>query len=175
MHQFSELVYRSTSFSLNSLDEEKSKVIKQLQTSGATTHVKTLQMINLQKAIIAIGIFSLFESILQDGLACENGFREAKNILTEAGNDDLKNRLEDFICAINVLKHGKGRSYDELIAKSSSLPFRVKLPDEALFYEGDVSEVTTLIQVNNVFVLNCAKLIEEVSEEIRKLRPDFFA
>lgn len=175
MHQFSELVYRSTSFSLSTLNEVESKVIEELQTSGSTTLVKTLQMIQLQKAIIAVGMFSLFESILQDALACKHGFGEAKTILTQLGKNDLNNRLEEFINAINVLKHGKGWSYDALITKSSSLPFRVKLPEEAFFNEGDVSEVSTLIEVNDEFVLNCAKLIEDVSEEIRKARPDFFA
>lgn len=175
MHRFSELVYKSTAFSLNTLDEVESKVIEQLQTSGSTTLVKTLQMIQLQKAIIAIGMFSLFESILQDALACKNGLAEVKIILHQSGNNDLNNRLEDFICAINVLKHGKGRSYDALIAKSSSLPFRIKLRKDTFFNEGDISEVSTLIEVNDEFVLNCAKLIEDVSEEIRKVRQGFFA
>lgn len=173
MHRFSELVYRSTAFSLDSLEDLESKVIEQLQTSTSTGLVKTLQMVQLQKAIIAIGMFSLFESILQDGLTCKNGFDEAKIILDQSGNVDLKNRFDDFICAINVLKHGKGRSYDALVAKSTSLPFRIKLTEEDFFNEGDVSEVSTLIEVNDKFVLDCAKLIEEVSEEIRKTHLDF--
>jgi hypothetical protein len=78
MHHFSALVYRSTAFSLQALQEVESKILEQLQTSGSTNLVKNLQMIQLQKAIIAIGIFSMFESILQDNLACKNGFKEAK-------------------------------------------------------------------------------------------------
>ncbi|MFA9190265.1 hypothetical protein AAGV28_02675 [Flavobacterium sp. FZUC8N2.13] len=106
MHQFSELVYRSTAFSLGTLEEIESKVIEELQTSGgSTTLVKTLQMIQLQKTIIAIGIFSLFESILQEDLSCKNGFEEAKKIIYQSGNTELKNRFEDFIYAINTLKH----------------------------------------------------------------------
>jgi len=174
MHQFSELVYKSTAFSLGTLEEVESKVIEQLQTSGSTILVKTLQMIQLQKTIIAIGMFSLFESILQDGLSCTNGFDEAKKILNQSGNADLKSRFEDFNCAINALKHGKGKSYNALVTKSSSLPFRVKLPGEDFFDEGDVSEILTLIEVNDKFVLDCARLIEEVSDEIRKVNPDFF-
>jgi hypothetical protein len=175
MHQFSNLVYRSTSFSLGKLEEVQSKVIEELQTSGSTILVKTLQMIQLQKTIIAIGMFSLFESILQDSLSCTNGFNEAKKILNQSGNNDLKNRFEDFNCAINTLKHGKGKSYNALVAKSSSLPFRIKLPGENFFNEGDVSEILTLIEVNDEFVLDCARLIEEVSDEIRKVNPGFSA
>lgn len=174
MHQFSELVYRSTAFSLTTLEEIQSKVIEELQTSSSTHLVKTLQMIQLQKAIIAIGMFSLFESILQDNLSCRNGFKEAKKILVETGNTKLKNRFEDFFNAINILKHGKGRSYDALVAKSSSLTFKIKLPEEDFFDEGDVSEISTLIEVNDEFVLDCAKLIEEVSAEIRKVNPNIF-
>src|SRR5690606_27217382 len=175
MHQFSELVYRSTAFSLGTLEEVESKVIEQLQTSGSTILVKTLQMIQLQKTIIAIGMFSLFESILQDALCCKNGFDEVKKILVQSGNTDLKNRFENFNCAINTLKHGTRKSYNALVAKSSSLPFKIKLPGEDFFDEGDVSEITTLIEVNDKFVLDCAKLIEEVSNEIRKVNTDFFA
>jgi len=174
MHRFSELVFRSTSFTLGVLEEVESKVIEQLQTSGSTVLVKTLQMIQLQKAITAIGMFSLFESILQDGLACKNGFEEAKKIINQLGNNDLNNRFENFICAVNILKHGKGRSYDTLVDKSSILPFKLKMPGEDYFDEGDVSEITTLIEVNDEFVLACARLIEEVLAEIRRARPDFY-
>jgi hypothetical protein len=174
MHQFSELVFRSTSFTLGVLEEVESKLIEQLRTSGSTVLVKNLQMIQLQKAITAVGMFSLFESILQDGLACRNGFKEAKNILNQSGNNDLNNRFEDFICAINVLKHGEGRSYDTLVAKSSTLSFKIKMPTENFFNEGDVSEIRTLIEVNDDFVLACARLIEEVSEVIRNERHGCF-
>ena len=174
MHSFSELILSSTSFTLDSLKEVESKVIEQLKTSGSTVLVKNLQMIQLQKAITAIGMFSLFESILQDGLTCKNGFDEAKSILKQSGNIDLNNRFEDFICAINVLKHGKGRSYDTLVAKSSLLSFKIKMPGEDYFDEGDVSEISTLVEVNDDFVLDCASLIEEVSEEIKNARHDFF-
>jgi hypothetical protein len=174
MQRFSELVLRSTSFTLDSLKEVENKVIELLQTSGSTGLVKNLQMIQLQKAITAIGMFSLFESILQDGLACKNGFDEAKNIMKQSGNNDLNDRFEDFICAINVLKHGKGRSYDTLVAKKSMLPFKIKMLGEDYFDEGDVSVISTLIEVNDDFVLDCARLIEEVSEEIRNARQDYF-
>ncbi|MGM8361307.1 hypothetical protein ACSV4D_05255 [Flavobacterium sp. ARAG 55.4] len=174
MHQFSELVYRSTAFSLATLDDVKSKVIEELQTSRSTKLVKTLQMIQLQKAIIAIGIFSLFESILQEKLSCKNGFQETKKIINQSGNIRLKTRFDDFICAINTLKHGKGRSYNALVAKSDTLSFKVKLPEENFFEEGDVSEISTLIEVNDEFVLDCARLIEEISNEIRKINPDYF-
>ena len=53
--------------------------------------------------------------------------------------------------------------YDDLVAKANALPFRVKLPDEHFLNEGDVSEVQTLIDVDDAFVRRCAAVIREVS------------
>lgn len=147
--------------------------MKQLETSGATRLVKSLQMIELQKAILAVGMFSMFEAVLQDGLGCEYGFREAERILGENNEPTLKEHFSDLQAAINVLKHGRGRSYDRLIKKHADLPFRVRLPNEAFFCEGDVSEVETLIRVDDEFVLRCSKVIEDVSAVVRRARPEF--
>ena len=173
MHHFEDLVYRSTSFLIDALGQLKDKIVKELEINGSTVAVKNLQMVQLQKAITAIGMFSLFESILQTGLESKNGFSEAKKMLIKSGKAELYDRFDNFIAAINVLKHGKGRSYDSLVAKAPSLPFRVKLPDDVFFGEGDVSELSTLIEVNDKFVLDCAELIEKVSKEIRSLRSDY--
>jgi hypothetical protein len=69
---------------------------------------------------------------------------------------------------VNVLKHGRGRSYDALVAEAVTLPFRVKLPEEAFFNEGDVSEVSALIEVDDRFVLLCADVINQVSIVLNK-------
>lgn len=124
----------------------------------------TLQMVRLQKAILIVGMFSMFEANLQDSLDCENGFYCVKKILKDRGQSATKERFEDLCCAINVLKHGRGKSYDTLVAKAESLPFRIKLPDESFFFEGDVSEVSTLVEVNDEFVKHCLDVIREVSD-----------
>lgn len=167
MHNFDDLIYRSTAFTLSALEELEGKVIDSSEQSALLPSVKNLQMIQLQKTIFAIGMFSLFESILQEGLTCRNGFDGAKKVLIKNGKVDLNDRFDDFVCAINALKHGRGRSYNTLVAKSGSLPFKVKLPDENFFCEGDVSEISTLIEVDDNFVLNCAELIEQISKEVR--------
>jgi hypothetical protein len=130
-------------------------------------------MVQLQKAIHTVGMFSMFEAILQDGLNCTDGFREAAQILDNEGEAALKERFEDLQMAINVLKHGKGRSYNALVAKAGNLRFRMKMPDEAFFAEGDVAEVSTLIEVDDAFVLRCAEVIRDVSDVIRRARPGF--
>lgn len=171
MHSFTELVDRSTSFTLGALKVAEDRVVEALQTSGATHLVKTLQMIQLQKAIMAVGMFSIFESIVQDGLDCSNRFVEVRKILEREGEDNLMNRFSHFMDAINVLKHGRGRSYDALLAEGDNLPFRIKHPGENFFFEGDVSEITTLIEVDDQFVLGCAEVIREVSSVVARARP----
>jgi hypothetical protein len=162
MHAFSELVQHSTAFSLSALELAHQRTVDGLQTSASTSLVRALQMVQLQKAITAVGMFSMFDAILQDELQCRDGFRKAAELLEANGEARLKERFSDLQLAINVLKHGKGRSYDALVQKAAALPFRVKLPDEAFFNEGDVSEVSTLVQVDDTFVLLCAAIIHEV-------------
>ena len=175
MHTFADLVDRCAAFTLKALRDANERTIDALQTGAVTTLVKALQMIQLQKAILAVGMFSLFEAILQDGLSCSDGFREAADILDREDEAVLKEHFNDLQLAINVLKHGRGRSYDALVAKAGALRFRVKLPGEAFFCEGDVSEVSTLIEIDDTFVLSCAEVIREVSEAIRRARPEFLS
>lgn len=167
MHEFNELVQRSTAFSLGALNEAQQRTVDALQTSAATTLVKTLQMVQLQKAISAVGMFSMFDAILQDQLQCKDGFKEAGKILQKQGEVELKEKFSDLQLAVNALKHGKGRSYTSLVDKAETLPFRVKLPDEYFFNEGDVSEISTLVEVDDAFVLLCAEVIHAVSDAIR--------
>lgn len=145
-----------------------------LHTSAATPLVKILRMIQLQKAILAVGMFSMFEAIVQDRLNCSDGFREATVVLRESGRDTLAQRFNDFRGAVNILKHGRGTSYDALVARAADLPFRIKLPGEAFYFEGDVSEVSTLIEVDDQFVLSCTAVVRDVSEVVRAARPRTF-
>jgi hypothetical protein len=129
-------------------------------------------MIQLQKVILSVGMFSIFEASLQDRLNCKDGFREAEALLDKQGEGDLKENFQHLLAAINVLKHGRGRSYDTLVAKAHTLPFRVKLPNEAFFFEGDISEVSTLVGVDDEFVQLCGDVIRRVSEVLRNPRQD---
>jgi hypothetical protein len=62
MHMFAELINGCTSFTLSALKEANDKTIDALQTSGATSLVKSLQMIQLQKAIFGGGNVFAFRS-----------------------------------------------------------------------------------------------------------------
>ena len=168
MHSFPDLADRCTTFTLAALNEANKRTIEALQTSGATALVKALQMIQLQKAIFAIGMFSIFDAILQEGLECNAGLDKATKILANAGDHNLKESFEQLHLAVNVLKHGRGRSYEKLIGMGSTLPFRVMAPDEAYFEEGDVSEVSSLVLVDDAFVQRCGSVIAEVALVIRR-------
>ncbi len=112
-------------------------------------------------------MFSMFDAILQDQLQCKDGFKEAGKILENQDEIELKEIFSNLQLAVNVLKHGKGRSYEELVEKAGALPFRVKLPDEYFFNEGDVSEISTLVEVDDAFVVLCAEIIHKVSVAVR--------
>jgi hypothetical protein len=169
MHQFSELVQHSTAYTLTALKAAQHTAIDGLQNSGSTPLVKALQVVELQKVISAVGMFSIFDAILQDELQCTDGFIEAAKLLEAKGEVSLRERFSDVQLAINVLKHGRGRSYEALVKKANALPFRVKLPEQSFFNEGDVSEVSSaLIQVDDAFVLFCAEVIHEVSLAIKQ-------
>ncbi|SUG49801.1 Uncharacterised protein [Salmonella enterica subsp. arizonae] len=75
MHQFNELAYRCTYFSLRVINEAYDETMNELSETGSTPLVKILQALKLQKMIHIVGLFSIFEAHLQQGLACRNGFK----------------------------------------------------------------------------------------------------
>ena len=174
MHRFEELIYRSTSFTLEVLEETNSKIIDALQTSGSTILVKNLQMIQFQKVIFAIGMFSMFDAILQDNLSCENGFKEAKKRLLVNQNLKLHDRFDDFICAINVLKHGKGRRIPKkFILVDSTVLFypksfwldNIDLKDEKVIKEIEEDEHHPF---NNVYIFSQKEYDVLISDDEKK-------
>lgn len=169
MHSFVDLIDRGTALILRSLNETRDELINSGTSTASTALIKNLQMIELQRAIMAVGMFSMFEPILKRDLNCRgDGFVGAKNFLEKNGQHKLRKRLLLFVAAVNVLKHGRGRSYEALLEESEELPFRLLKPDEYYFSEGDVSEVHTLVQVTDDFVMDCTAVIREVSDLIRK-------
>lgn len=75
-------------------------------------------MLRLQKVILAVGMFSIFEASLQRGLDFQDGFKAAGHILDQHNKTVLRQVFTDVQKAINVLKHGRGRSYDQLLDNS---------------------------------------------------------
>jgi hypothetical protein len=172
MHCYSDLIYRCSAFTLENLHQANEKTIEALQESGSTILVKTIQMIQLQKVIHVIGIFAMFEAILQDELECINGFVDAKMILQKQNESELCENFIDMELAINVLKHGQGRSYKTLISRNGGTLRRyIKELNDDLFREGDIANIQTLIEVDDDFVIQCSNTIYEVAEAIKKTKP----
>lgn len=166
MHSFNELAQYCTEYMLGTLEETQKKILLELETSGATSLVKALQVVQLQKVISAVGVFSMFDAMLQDRLHSEDGFRAADEMLVRDGKVELRQQFRDLRDAINVLKHGRGRSYDALVKRAEDLRFTIKLPDQAFFDEGDISEIATLVEVDDAFVRSCAGVIRDVTAVI---------
>jgi len=64
----------------------------------------------------SIDVFSTFESRMQHHFKRGPFSRKLKSLLLGAGQTDLAHRVYQYYLAVNVLKHGKGASYRELIA-----------------------------------------------------------
>lgn len=171
MHPFSELAARCAAMAADNARDASEYVLAELEKSGATVLVKALQAVELQRAMTTVGLVSMFEAALQDALGAQDGFKAARVLLKDGGYADLEQRFSDLLMAINVLKHGTGRSYEDLLKRRETLPFRVRAEDE-FFEEGDVSELHFLIKADEEFLAYSAALVEEVTTQLRISKPD---
>jgi hypothetical protein len=157
-----DLLRRSIDFSLRAIEADEAKVVAALQTSAQSGLINHMRTFRLQRSVIAIGVFSIYESLLQDELGWDEPFNELITLLDIKGHNVLSGKFGDYRRAINVLKHGLGRSHDQLINKSEELlEFKVKPNYESFFEEGDVSEGQPLIDVGTEFVTRCFDLFED--------------
>jgi len=161
-----QLLTACANFTLTHAAVVEEQIHQELQTSGATSLVNSLRMLRLQKAVLATGMFSLFEALLQDQLKWNDPFKNLNAYLKDHGHPDLASTIYDYYLAVNVLKHGQGPSYTKLAARRASLEFAVGSPDQP-YSEGDVSEVAVLIDADEKFVRRCAELIEQAADVIR--------
>jgi hypothetical protein len=162
-----ELLTVCANFTLHHNAETEQKVIEELQTSGATRLVMSLRMLRLQRAVLAIGMFSLFEALLQSKLGWLKPFEELDKYLRNNAEPNLASAISDYKLAINVLKHGEGPSLTKLLARAAALDFRIQPSTDPFFDEGDVSEVDVLVDADEKFVRRCAELIEAACAVIR--------
>jgi hypothetical protein len=155
-----QLLTRCADFSLQHIHSVEEKVMKELETSGATRLVMALRVCRLQRAVTAIGMFSLFESLLKSGMSWDDPFSELGKYLRKHGENLLADKIDDYFRAVNALKHGSGSSHNKLLS-NPNLDFKVRVGSD-FFFEGDVSEVGVLVDVDDQFVERCAELITDV-------------
>lgn len=65
MRDFYTLVRDCVEFNQYVRDDVQRGTMNELQITAATRPIKTLQMLRLQNAITAVGMFSMFDAILQ--------------------------------------------------------------------------------------------------------------
>lgn len=164
-----ELISRAAELALNHAAEVETEVHEGFQTSGSTSLVNAARMLTMLRAIVAIGSFSVFEAVLQQQAGWDNPFATIDQLLRDIGNEPLADRFNDYRNAINVLKHGKGRSYEALLKRGAALDFPLKPPDQSFFHEGDVSEGLHLIKADDEFGRRCAQIIREVADALREV------
>ena len=90
-------------------------------------HAKELRRASKALELVAVDIFSIFEARMQHHFKRGPFSRKLKTLLLASKQPDLADRLHKYYLVVNVLKHGKGASYRELL-KSPTFLFAVTAP-----------------------------------------------
>ena len=113
--------------------------------NGSDAMVEELRAAIVLLELEAVDIFSLFEARMQHHFKRGPFSRKLKSLLLESQQTDLADKFYQYYLAINVLKHGKGTSYRELLNVSNSL-FVVKSNEDIIIDEEHLS--TGLVDVS---------------------------
>ena len=158
---------RTASFLHRDAEEE----LHRLRDDGSSSIVNYSRSAQMQMVMVAVGGFSILEGILEQTRGWAEPFNQMDRELRAKGLGAIADDFMNFRQAVNVLKHGFGRSYEQLIQRDK-LPFRVKKADENFFDEGDIAEIPGLVLVDKDFVLACSIMIEQVCEALEIPRLD---
>lgn len=140
-----------------------------LEEVGSTVAINGYRVLQIQRIVIAIGMYSSLEAALKWEFGWNSPSQEMKKLFVGSGYSDTYQKFELYWLAINVLKHGDGASYDRLLKKSASLPFRIKRDGEWFFEEGDLAENHSLVLVDDSFLLECAEIISSITSALEEL------
>jgi len=103
-----ELLNRCAEFTLSRSREVEERIIRELQTSACTSLIMGLRLLRLQKVVLAIGMFSLFEALLQGRLGWEKPLDRIRSYLEGAGAIDLAGAFNQYRLARQRLEARKG-------------------------------------------------------------------
>lgn len=115
---------------------------------GSDTQADDLRAATVALELAAVDVFSLFEARMQHHFRRGPFSRKLKSLLLDAGQTDLADRFQQYYLTINVLKHGKGASYRELLKTPTAL-FGVKPSEEIA--DGDATEGLVDVTVPGFF------------------------
>jgi hypothetical protein len=104
------------------LEDRISEILKQMEAQdGPGSQVEDLRAATVALELAAVDTFTLFEARMQHHFKRGPFSRKLRAMLLESGHTDLADRIHKYYLAINVLKHGKGASYRELLEDQNSL------------------------------------------------------
>lgn len=89
--------------------------------NGSEAQIEDLRAACVAIELIAVDTFSLFEARMQRHFKRGPFSRKLRASLLDSGRTDLADRIHKYYLAINVLKHGKGASYRELLDTPTAL------------------------------------------------------
>ena len=123
-----------------------SDILKRMEgQNGSDAKVEELRAAIVLLELEAVDIFSLFEARMQHHFKRGPFSRKLKSLLLESQQTDLADKFYQYYLAMNVLKHGRGASYRELLNVPNSL-FVVKSNEDIIIDEEHLS--TGLVDVS---------------------------
>ncbi|MGO4917855.1 hypothetical protein [Pseudogemmobacter sp. W21_MBD1_M6] len=127
--------------------------------NGSDTQVEDLRAATVALELNAVDIFSVFEARMQRHFKRGPFSRKLKAMLLAAGQADLADRVHQHYLAINVLKHGTGASYRELLTNKSTL-FIVKPANDLIADNSQASESLLDVSMPGFFDELTATILE---------------
>jgi hypothetical protein len=89
--------------------------------NGSTAEIEELRVATIALELAAVDTFTLFEARMQHHFRRGPFSRKLTSLLIASDQTGLADRLHQYYLAINVLKHGKGASYRELLDTPDTL------------------------------------------------------
>ncbi|MFT7596363.1 MAG: hypothetical protein ACI8R4_003698 [Paracoccaceae bacterium] len=103
--------------------------------NGSKAQVEDLRAAHVALELVAVDTFTLFEARMQHHFKRGPFSRKLRASLLDSGRTDLADRIHKYYLAINVLKHGTGASYRELLNAPTAL-FHVNPVESIISEEG---------------------------------------
>ena len=144
-HRVLELV-KSAQVNAKISEARISDILKRMEGQNRSdAKVEELRAAIILLELEAVDIFSLFEARMQHHFKRGPFSRKLKSLLLESQQTDLADKFYQYYLAMNVLKHGRGASYRELLNVPNSL-FVVKSNEDIIIDEEHPS--TGLVDVS---------------------------
>lgn len=127
--------------------------------AGSHAQMEEIRAAQVALELATVDTFTLFEARMQHHFKRGPFSRKLKSALIKAGHTDLADRLHKYYLAVNVLKHGKGASYRELLGTRTAL-FSVLPAEGAAPQDEDGPSALIDVSVPDFFEGLAATLLE---------------